>query len=103
MKKGLNNKILERMLDLHSKSIKRIKDSLGGTQPFAKKQIPPEDLIYAKNNIGYVDLEELTKEFGIDMVGKLMYDITLSEQRRELKGENYGRTYKRRTGEGKLL
>ena len=92
MKTGINDKILNSMLKLQNKSISKIKNNLSGVKPFAAKKVPTEDLIYAKNNIGFKDLEELSKEFGVDNVSKLMYDINLSEERRDLKGVNDGRT-----------
>jgi len=79
---GLNEKILNRMMELNNKAIARIHSNLKGTKPFASKPVPPEDLIYAKNNIGYMDLKDLNREYGRDAVNKLFYDITLMENRR---------------------
>jgi len=86
MKIGLNDRILNRMMELHGKSIVQIKASLKGEKPFASQPIPPEDLIFAKNTIGYMDLLELNMEYGADNVNKLLYDITLMENRRKKSG-----------------
>ena len=86
MKIGLNDRILKRMMDLHSKSIVQIKASLKGEKPFASQPIPPEDLIFAKNTLGYMDLLDLNREYGADNVNKLLYDITLMENRRKKSG-----------------
>jgi len=86
MKIGLNDRILNRMMELHGKSIVRIKSSLKGEKPFASQPIPPEDLIFAKNTIGYMDILELNMEYGADNVNKMLYDITLMENRRKKSG-----------------
>lgn len=86
MIEGLNDKILKRMTDLNNRSIARIRSNLKGTAPFAAKPIPPEDLIYAKNTIGYMDLKDLNREYGRDAINKLLYDITLMENRRVKSG-----------------
>lgn len=86
MSEGLNDKILTRMLDLNSKAISRIQRDLKGTKPFASKPIPPEDLIYAKNTLGYMDMQDLVREYGQEKVNTLFYDISLMENRRRKSG-----------------
>lgn len=85
-KEGLNDKILNRMLDLNSRAISKIQHDLKGTKPFASNPIPPEDLIYAKNTLGYMDMQGLIKEYGSEKVNKLLYDISLMENRRRKSG-----------------
>jgi hypothetical protein len=86
MKRGVNDKVLEKMLDINGRAVSKIKSHLKGTQPFASREIPPEDLIYAKNNIGFQDIPDLVNEFGRDAVNKLLYDITVMESKRQKSG-----------------
>lgn len=85
-KKGINDKILERMLELNGKVSARIRLNLKGVAPFASKPIPAEDLIYARNTIGFLDIQQLISEFGEDKVNGLMYDIVMMENRRKKSG-----------------
>lgn len=86
MRRGINDKVLKRMLELNGKITQKIRDNLKGVAPFASKPIPPEELIYAKNFIGFQDLTELVNEFGPDRVNELIFDITMMENRRKKSG-----------------
>ncbi len=86
MRTGTNDKILKRMTELNGKVTLKIRDNLKGVAPFASKPIPPEELIYAKNFIGFQDLTELVNEFGADKVNELIFDITMMENRRKKSG-----------------
>ena len=86
MKHGINDRVLKRMIELNGKVSLKIRDNLKGIAPFASKPIPPEELIYAKNFIGFQDLTELVNEFGADKVNELIYDITMLENRRKKSG-----------------
>jgi len=81
MEKGLNDKILDNMMNLHNKSISRIQLNLKGVKPFAQAKIPKEDLIYAKKHLGFLDMMELMQEYDPQVINKLMYDISLMEKR----------------------
>ena len=94
MRTSLNDKILDRMLDLNNKAVTKIRHDLKGTKPFASKPIPPEDLIYAKNTLGYMDMQDLVKEYGQEKVNKLLFDISLMENRRRKSGTIKGQVEK---------
>ena len=79
MKESQNDKILKKMLKLQAGSVGKIIHSLKGTAPFAAKPIPKDDLIYAKNTIGSQVLEELSKEYGMESVNRLMFEIKQME------------------------
>lgn len=81
-KKNLNDLVLDRMIRLQSNVANTIQAALKGTTPFGKREIPPEDLIYAKQNAGIEDWSELADTYGANEVQKLIFDIMKMEKRR---------------------
>lgn len=82
MKKSINEKALDNLLRLSNKTLVKVGESLKGTKPFAKKPIPPEDLIYAKATLGSLDTQDLVREYGMNKVLILFHEIDQMEQRR---------------------
>jgi len=86
MRKGLNDRILEHILRLDGLVVSKIRQRLEGDKPFASKPVPPEQLIYAKNNLGSEDLMDLVREYGPSAVNSLFYKITMMERARRKSG-----------------
>lgn len=86
MKEGLNDKILKNILRLDKQITGKIKQRLEGTKPFASKPIPPEQLIYAKNNLGSEDLMDLVRDYGAVVIDNLFGEINDMEKARRKTG-----------------
>lgn len=86
LKEGLNDKILKHILRIDKQVVGKIRQQLEGDKPFASKPIPPEQLIYAKNNLGSEDLMDLVRDYGASAVNNLFYEITMMENRRKQTG-----------------
>jgi len=72
---GINDLILNEMKRLNSLGVKEIVKQTKGDKPFASKPIPPEDLIWALDNLGLQDWQPLIEEFGFDNVNRMVYKI----------------------------
>ncbi len=88
MREGLQDKIVNRIVKLQSRAAAKIKSETHGQKPFASVRVHPEDLIYAKNTLGYDDLGTLIMEFGAPAVNKFLYEVAMLENRRGIHAQN---------------
>ena len=86
MKSGLNDMVLQNIHRLHKMTVDKISDVSKGQKPFASEEINPESLIYWKNTLGANDMSQLVSEYGPNRVNKLLYDISLMEDKRVKSG-----------------
>ncbi len=83
MRKGINDLILEKQLDIQGRAVKKIGEILKGERPFASTQVDTDTRIEAVNNLGYLDMQDLVNEFGPDKIERLVYETKILEARKE--------------------
>ena len=83
MKKGINDLILNKIMDLDTRSSKKIAQILKGDRPFSSKELDPDMYVWAVNNLGSQDLQELRQMYTDEALSKVKYDAVKIEQRRQ--------------------
>lgn len=86
LKTGLNDKALNRIIQLQGKTTAKIAEFTKGTKPFAQKPLPMDEVIWALRNTSEQDRMTLIQEFGADAVNKLLYKAIMTENRRKQDG-----------------
>ncbi len=86
MREGIQDKVLSKVLHIHSLAVRKIKSSAKGQKPFAAKPVNPDELIYALETLGYDDPMTLVREYGEAPINKLFYEISMMKQRRMKSG-----------------
>lgn len=51
-------------------------------RPFDAKEIPKEDLLWAYENLGIQDMQQLIQKHGEDAVNEYIYDMTMLQRRK---------------------
>ena len=82
MKKGINDIILDKIIDLDTKAAKKAAEILKGERPFSSKELDPDMFIWAVDNLGFEDMAELRQMYTDDAINKMIYDAHVIRQRR---------------------
>ncbi len=86
MRTGLNDRILDKQIEMQKRAILKIRETLHGEKPFAMEKIDNQKVIDAVNGLGVLDINELVTEFGADRINQLIWEVKRMESRRQ----NYG-------------
>ena len=78
MKTGLNDKVLEKIIDLQNKVSNKIVEKTKGDKPFASVKMPDDEIIWAIRNTSEQDRMALIQEFGTEAVNKLLYKAVMA-------------------------
>ncbi len=92
VKRGINDQILGKMLEMQEKSLNKIGEITKGQAPFAQE---PVDMRSVSNMFRSLDprgMQTLVAEFGPVEVNRLLGEVMSYEMKRE--GGQYGQIYK---------
>jgi len=84
MREGISDRIVKEIKRLDNLSRQKIRLWTKGEKPFASVEMPAEDLIWASEHLGYMDLADLIGEFGYEAVNKQLFEINKLKRRRGL-------------------
>lgn len=84
--KSINEKALDNILSITSRVSTKISENLTGKKPFARQQMNPDDLVFARQTISNLDVQDLIQEYGLQKVLELFHEIDGMTKRRAKNG-----------------
>ena len=72
---GINERVVEKTMNLQDRVIDAIVKRTKGEKPFAMEEIPPDIKMWVVDNLGTQDVQELVSEFGIESVNRLYGEV----------------------------
>jgi hypothetical protein len=72
MKENPADIVTERILARTAKVSDHIAKRLKNTKPYATEIIPPSVKIWAVDNLGIMDMQEITQQYGLEAVSELI-------------------------------
>ena len=71
MRKGINDRILEKQLKIQENATRKIVEITKGEQPFASSKVNPDEVLWVVQHLAPSDRRELEQEFGQEAVFQL--------------------------------